>query len=201
MTKSEAIERLRQLYSDTNAENKAALECLIPELKESEDERIMKAIESIIRVYGKTQGEWIAGYDMDTLVVHLRDAFACFEKQKEQQFTHHEVDESLRDAVTHQMEDDGDVDDFIRKGIDDIALKYAELGAKWQKEQLSTPDDIAAAYQMGLAEGRREQKPELCDMGRWDDESYNNGIHHVLQNPEAYGLTKQKPAETKEEQQ
>ena len=51
---------------------------------ESEDERIREAIESIIRVYGKTQGEWIAGYDMDTLVVHLRNAFASLEKQKEQ---------------------------------------------------------------------------------------------------------------------
>lgn len=54
----------------------------IPE-KENE---AMKAIESIIRVYGKTQGEWIAGYDMDTLVVHLRKAFAALEKQKELPF-------------------------------------------------------------------------------------------------------------------
>ena len=52
---------------------------IIPE-KENE---AMKAIESIIRVHGKTQGEWIAGYDMDTLVVHLRKAFAALEKQKE----------------------------------------------------------------------------------------------------------------------
>ena len=48
-------------------------------------------------------------------------------------------------------------------------------------------------------EKQKEQKPELCDMGRWDEESYNNGIHHVLQNLEAYGLTKQKPAEWSEE--
>ena len=37
-------------------------------MKESEDERIRKAIEGIIRVYGKTQGEHLAGYDMDTNV-------------------------------------------------------------------------------------------------------------------------------------
>lgn len=49
-----------------------------------EDERIREAIESTIRVYGKTQGEWIGGYDMDTLVVHLREAFSTLEKQKEQ---------------------------------------------------------------------------------------------------------------------
>lgn len=57
------------------------------------------------------------------------------EKQKEQEFTHHEVGESLEEAVTHQMEDDGDVDDFVRKGLDDVVLKYAKLGAEWQKEQ------------------------------------------------------------------
>lgn len=53
----------------------------VDEMLENE---VMKAIEDVIRVYGKTQGEWIAGYDMDTLVVHLRKAFAALEKQKEQ---------------------------------------------------------------------------------------------------------------------
>ena len=40
-----------------------------------EDEEIEKAIESVIRVYGKTQGEFIGGYDMDTLIFHLRAVF------------------------------------------------------------------------------------------------------------------------------
>ena len=74
----------KQAYG-TGAYDDLTLETIFPELKESKDEKIRKAIESIIRVYGKTQGEWIAGYDMDTLVVHLRDAFACLEKQKEQE--------------------------------------------------------------------------------------------------------------------
>ena len=43
-------------------------------------------------------------------------------------------------------------------------------------------------------EKQKEQKPESCDCSR-DEESYTNGIHHVLMNPEAYGLIKQKPAE------
>ena len=54
-------------------------------VEESEDERIRKAIERVIRVYGKTQGEFIAGYDMDTLVVHLGEAFSYLEKQKEEE--------------------------------------------------------------------------------------------------------------------
>ena len=96
------------------------------------DKNVEKIIEDVIRVYGKTQGEWVGGYDIDTLIVNLRRAFG----QKEQSFTHHEIDESLRDAVMHQMEDDGDVDDFVRRGMDNIVLKYAELGARWQKDKM-----------------------------------------------------------------
>lgn len=55
---------------------------------------------------------------------------------KEQDFTHHETNESLQEAVTHQMEDEQVIDDYVRRGLDDIVLKYAQLGAKWQREQL-----------------------------------------------------------------
>ena len=71
----EALERARQGLP---------IDKIFPELHESDDERIRKAIEGTIRVYGKTQGEWLCGYDMDTLVVHLREAFGALEKQKEQ---------------------------------------------------------------------------------------------------------------------
>ena len=77
------------------------------------------------------------------------ECIAWLEKQSKEDehkepsfFTHHHIDESLQDAVTHQMEDDGDVDDFVRRGIDSIALKYAVIGAEWQKGQ--KPDFIIA---------------------------------------------------------
>ena len=44
--------------------------------------------------------------------------------------------EDLEKCVVEQMEADGDVDDFVRRGIDDIASKYAQLGAQWQKKQM-----------------------------------------------------------------
>ena len=44
--------------------------------------------------------------------------------------------EDLERCVVEQMEADGDVDDFVRRGIDDIASKYAQLGAQWQREQI-----------------------------------------------------------------
>jgi len=51
-------------------------------------------------------------------------------------FTHHKPDESLVEAVKHQMEDDGNVDDFVRRGIDDIVIQYSELGSQWKEKQM-----------------------------------------------------------------
>ena len=55
----------------------------IRELKQKEQEsescepdtNVEKIIEDVIRVYGKTQGEWVGGYDVDALIVNLRRAF------------------------------------------------------------------------------------------------------------------------------
>ena len=122
------------------------------ENEESEDERIRKEILEFVRTRGGFKGEWIAYLDKQKerkpiinfpVFIEEKNIEQAIKKflgesakfQKEQTFTHHEMDESLQDAVTHQMEDDGDVDDFVRRGIDDIVLKYAEIGAKWQKDQ------------------------------------------------------------------
>lgn len=76
-------------------------------------------------------------------------------------------------------------DERIRKHIIDIIKDNAKLKR--------IPCDAEIAY----LEKQKEQKPESCDCSR-DEESYTNGIHHVLMNPEAYGLIKQKPAEWSE---
>ena len=68
-------------------------------------------------------------------ITELRDNPEATPREFEKIFTHHEADESLQEAVTHQMEDDQVVDDYVRKGLDEVCLKYAELGADWQKEQ------------------------------------------------------------------
>lgn len=69
------------------------------------DPEVMKAIEDVIRVYGKTQGEWIAGYDMDTLVVHLRKAFAALEKQKESKIEWTKEDEQDLNHIRCVLDD------------------------------------------------------------------------------------------------
>ena len=85
-------------YALERARKGMPMDEVFPELKESEDERIRKAIESIIRMYGKTQGEWITGYDMDTLVVHLRDAFTYLEKQKDSKVVKFDHDREQKPA-------------------------------------------------------------------------------------------------------
>ena len=42
---------------------------------------------------------------------------------------------NLDEVVITQMEEDGDLDHFVRKGIYEIALKYARLGAEWMAGQ------------------------------------------------------------------
>lgn len=158
MTRKEAIDKVYGMSG--TKEQHEALDFLVPEIRElrefydrqQENERIRKIItDSVFYRYGagveykdvldyldklekqKEQKPLKVGesayFDPNTEMWFIK------EEQKPVEFTHHETNESLKDAVTHQMEDDGDVDDFVRRGIDDIALKYAELGAKWQKEQ------------------------------------------------------------------
>ena len=110
--------------------------------------------------------------------------------QKKQTFTHHEIDESLQDAVTHQMEDDGDVDDFVRRGIDDIVLKYAEIGAKWQKEQ--KPADLLDELKHYLATTPKEQiRKDREEIERWYKE-------HMVQTQDECSI-EEKPTEWSEE--
>lgn len=105
-----------------------------------------------------------------------RDGFiAGAEWQKEHMFTHHEANESLEEAVTHQIEDDGNVDDFVRRGIDDIALRYAELGAKWQKKK--DRETIELAEEHAILAGRVQMKEEMMkDAVEGEaEELYNDG--------------------------
>lgn len=78
-----------------------------------------------------------------------------------------------------------------------IRKMLIEQMERWKKcaEDNNVEQDVKdASAAIVYLEKQKEQKPESCDCSR-DEESYTNGIHHVLMNPEAYGLIKQKPAE------
>ena len=86
-----------------------------------------------------------------------------------------------------ESEDERIIDDAIQI-IRASRLRCAEYGSEADKHLKA----------IAWLEKQKEQKPESCDCSR-DEESYTNGIHHVLMNPEAYGLIKQQPAEWSEE--
>ena len=176
----EALERAEDCltdrkFSETDDTLRSVVEYIFPELAKSENERIREAIESIIRVYGKTKGEWIAGYDMDTLVVHLRNAFAYLEKQKEQKWSPSEGEMGVLYKLcylSNQITDEDDTE--LTRLYQDLKREYFNghsfenmFPSEKQKEQkpLTTEEtelnSIAFLEQVGYTciPPRKEQKP------------------------------------------
>ena len=97
----DALANAREEYNTTeNVERKQWLEELFPELKESEDERIRKAILNYLtKMWGNSQD--------DVCGVHVEDAIAWLEKQgqvKESTISHEENDR-IRKAISQCVED------------------------------------------------------------------------------------------------
>lgn len=67
--------------------------------------------------------------------------------------------EDLERCVVEQMEADGDVDDFVRRHIDDIASKYAQLGAQWQKER--DQKELQIAEEHGILTGMNMEREQM----------------------------------------
>lgn len=89
---------------------------------------------------------------------------------------------------------------FVPKESEDEKIRKELIGYLTHRAEVTgfIDEDKDCKRWIAYFEKQKEQKPESCDCSR-DEESYTNGIHHVLMNPEAYGLIKQKPAEWSEE--
>lgn len=101
---------------------------------------------------------------------------------KEQDFTHHEADDSLQEAVTHQMEDEQVIDDYVRRGLDDVVLKYAQLGAKWQKEQDKETIELAEDHAMlaGMVKAEEQFKKDAIETTIINDWTYGKDPDHAI---------------------
>lgn len=53
--------------------------------------------------------------------------------EKDLSFTHIEPTDDEKMAAVHYMEDCQEVDDFVRRGIDEIAERYFAAGVKWER--------------------------------------------------------------------
>lgn len=53
----------------------------------------------------------------------------------DKEFTHIESTDTCKQAAVHYMEDCQEVDDFVRRGIDEIAERYFCTGAEWMAKK------------------------------------------------------------------
>lgn len=158
----EALNWMRELYPGLHGATKEDAEHYFPELKESEDERIRKIIEDVIRVYSKTQGEWLNGYDMDTLVVHLREAFGALEKQKEQKEQKQKCTAYLDLSSSNEFEA--------------CMLRYLQSAANRKDDAMIIIDTKCYAAQL-MEIARKEQKSIKCiDF----DNEFENQVSHLI---------------------
>jgi hypothetical protein len=105
----EAIERANSLLSSNQLGN-AWIYKLLPELKESEDERIRKGI-----IYGLNYLERELSWDfLDN--VDILDAYAWLEKQREKKYII--SDDALREGITHFGITQYQIDNWLKKYVD-----------------------------------------------------------------------------------
>ena len=130
MTREEAIKVVRNIYQ-TDAE-KEALETLIPELKESEDERIIKTLQE----YVKTRNWNLGGPTQD-------EVLAWLERQKEKTV---EIDEIIRKARSEGRQEVIDNPEYYQ------LIKPEEM----QEPECDNETDVQKAYREGMNAGRKE---------------------------------------------
>jgi len=196
MTREEAINKVREM--NLPKETKEILEALAPELAESEDERIRARLIEYFKGF-------LEGYEdcykdggcVKWEGLDVKSILAWLEKQKDERelgYIEGKVDgvrqtcQEIKDAMSLFEPKDLTPFEFTFRDYIDSAIRYCLSGEGYQQYIKEWSADL-----LNL-EKQKEQKSESCDCSR-DEESYTNGIHHVLMNPEAYGLIKQKPTE------
>lgn len=205
MTREEAIDVVRNIYQ-TDKE-KEALVVLIPELAESDDERIRKEIIDYLGLVGKGDGDY-AQPMIDRWIAYL-------EKQKE--------NPKSADSIPSDCVSDAKCEDRWHKVGDSLPDNPREVlckdeagnyfigryyvGEGWE---ISNYDDEDKPHHLNPpvskwidfpSEKQKEQKPVDYDHEMWKncEVNFEGGKKEVINNPEKYGLTKQKPTEWSEE--
>lgn len=134
----------------------------------------MKANKELIDEFISAHAEnrWMDASELEALLTEFA------EKLKEP------ASEDLERCVVEQMEADGDVDDFVRRGIDDIASKYAQLGAQWQREQdkFKSGKERVKGYRDGFKDCKEQMMKDAIEA-----EVY--GVQLILQDGIPKGLS------------
>ncbi len=162
MTREEAIEKVREmkLSPGKDAELIIALHTLIPELRESEDERIRKAIVGLIEELQRSD-KYFAG-------VELADMLAYLEKQKEHQNNSDAPNESSWSGMISSSDKD--------KNLDEIAQDYVDGVKEYNPEPTWDLMQTAVCYGYHYRE-QKEQKPREIE---WEDAETLAYIRDIL---------------------
>ena len=132
MTREEALKAAREIHGWLMTEwEKEALETLIPELKESEDERIIKTLQE----YVKSRNWNLGGPTQD-------EVLAWLEKQKEKTV---EIDEIIRKARSEGRQEVIDNPEYYQ------LIKPEEMQKPGDNET-----EVQKAYREGMNAGRKE---------------------------------------------
>ena len=137
MTTKELINQYVTAHADNRWMDASELEALLTEFAEKLIALQPKTRETLFREYMQATPAERRKFDLSFLSETRKEALAILtDLGYECKLPQEPASEDLEKCVVEQMEADGDVDDFVRRGIDDIASKYAQLGAQWQKEQM-----------------------------------------------------------------
>jgi hypothetical protein len=204
MTKEEAIKLVKRIKGAMvyTEEEKEALETLIPELKESEDETVRKALIDLVSTVGE--------YYLPKLEVRNK-MLAYLEKQKESLH----IPESCKENADSFISEDERIRKWIKKEIEDkyvvegiVNNKLADEAFGWLEKQKylyeTTKDRF---YREGFEEGQlyEKQKEQKHPNGCFTCDEYKKGYEEGRRNGFTAGYNKaikeveqnveQKPAE------
>lgn len=170
MTKEEAIGCLRQLYSDANAKNKAALESLIPELAENEDE-----VKEDLLYYLKESAKGMVG------VVSVKK-FAKWanwlEKQKEQKPYEPHNWPADKDNLTQEQKPAERSEEEAKKAAEDYANEFPGMTHENDGSTIKDYDKPYNDFMAGVLwekhqyQPKQEWKPNKKQMGALETARY-----------------------------
>lgn len=176
LKQAEVLHKLADETKHTNT--KMALEKLFPQLVESEDERIRKALLKYFSEPIEHESDaWLFEFGIEN-----KDVIAYLEKQKEQKPTEYlDLDNASQDYVYNHFCSGADfTPDYIKGLMEDAFVD----GANWQREQTPgiteknpiNPFDTKL-FQDGVKEGRRLEREDMLKEQKpaeWSEEDEDN---------------------------
>lgn len=160
MTTKELINQYVIAHTGNRRMSASELGALLTEFAEKLMANQPKTREALFREYMQATPAERRKFDLSLLSETRKEALAILtDLGYECKLPQEPASEDLERCVVEQMEADGDVDDFVRRGIDDIASKYAQLGAQWQRDH--DQKELQIAEEHGILTGMNMEREKM----------------------------------------